>query len=90
MESKDRSINIEFKHSGKKADVSLAALTMTTIEFLELYGTKTLAGKQFCNITKDGSGVQKFSNLLEKTGYSNDPEGFFIKFFSLIINVSSE
>ena len=90
MESKDRSINIEFKHSGKKADVSLAALTMTTIEFLELYGTKTLAGKQFCNITKDGSGVQKFSNLLEKTGYSNNPEGFFIKIFSSIVNGEME
>jgi len=90
MESKDRSINIEFKHSGKKADVSLAALTRTIIEFLDIYGTKTLAGKQFCNITKDGSGVQKFSNLLEKTGYSNDPEGFFIKFFSCIVNGEME
>ncbi len=86
MESKDRSINIVFKHSGKTTDVSCAVLTKSVIEFLELYGTKTLAGKQFCNITKDGSGVQKFSNLLEKTGYPNDPEGFFADIFSTIVN----
>ena len=86
MESKDRSINIVFKHSGKKTDVSLVALTSAAIEFLDIYGTKTLAGKQFCKITKDGNGVQKFSNLLEKTGYPNDPEGFFSEMFSSIVN----
>ncbi|MCK4767863.1 MAG: radical SAM protein, partial [Desulfobacula sp.] len=86
MESKDRSINIVFKHSGKKTDVSLTVLTRTAIEFLDIYGTKTLAGKQFCKITKEGDGAQKFSNLLEKTGYPNDPEGFFSEVLSAIVN----
>ena len=85
MESKDRSINIEFKHSGEKTHVSLAALTKAVIEFLDIYGTKTLAGEQFCKITKDGTGAQKFSNLLEKTGYPNDPKGFFVQIFSAIV-----
>ncbi|WP_457552935.1 4Fe-4S cluster-binding domain-containing protein [Desulfobacula sp.] len=90
MESKNRSIHIEFKHSGKTTDISLVALTRTVIEFLDIYGTKTLAGKQFCNITKDGNGTQKFSNLLETTGYPNDPEGFFTKIFSSIVNGEME
>ena len=85
MEGKDRSINIVFKHSGEKVHVSLAALTRAAIEFLDIYGTKTLAGEQFCKITTDGNGAQKFSNLLEKTGYSNDPEGFFTQIFSDIV-----
>ncbi len=85
MESKDRSINIVFKQSGKKTEVSCAALTGAAIEFLDIYGTKTLAGEQFCKITKAGTGVQKFSNLLEKTGYPNDPEGFFSEMFSSIV-----
>jgi len=86
MESKDRSINIAFKHSGEKTQVSLSALKGAAIEFLELYGTKTLAGEQFCKITQDGTGVQKFSNLLEKTGYPNDPEGFFKQILSGIVS----
>ena len=85
MESKDRSINIVFKHSGEKIHVGLAALTRAAIEFLDIYGTKTLAGEQFCKITKDGNGAQKFSSLLEKTGYPNDPEGFFTQIFSDIV-----
>lgn len=86
MESYDRSINIVFKHSGKKVEVGLAALTKTVIEFFDIYGTITLAGKQFCRITKEGDGVHKFSNLLEKAGYPNDPEGFFTQIFSAIVN----
>ena len=86
MESYDRSLNIVFKHSGKKTEVSLAALTKAVIEFLDIYGTIPLAGKQFCKITKEGDGAQKFSNLLEKTGYPNDPEGFFSEVLSAIVN----
>ena len=86
MKSKDRSINIEFKHSGEKKDVSLTALTGAVIEFFDIYGTVTLAGKQFCSITGDGAGSEKFSHLLEKTGYPDDPEGFFIQILSTIVN----
>ena len=86
MESYDRSINIVFKHSGKKTDVSLAALTRAVIEFFDIYGTITLAGKQFCSITGDGDGAEKFSNLLEKTGYPNNPEGFFTQILSALVN----
>ncbi|MCP4672257.1 MAG: lysine 2,3-aminomutase, partial [Desulfobacula sp.] len=86
MKSLDRSINIVFKHSGEKADVSLAALTGAVIEFFDIYGTIMLAGKKFCSITGDGDGAKRFSNLLEKTGYSNDPEGFFTKILSTIVD----
>jgi L-lysine 2,3-aminomutase len=85
MESKDRLIHIEFKHSGKKTDVSLAALTRAVIEFFDVYGTKTLAGEEFCRITKDGDGAQRFSNLLEKTGFANDAQGFFTQIFSAVV-----
>ncbi|MCP4023906.1 MAG: radical SAM protein [Desulfobacteraceae bacterium] len=86
MESKDRSMHIEFTHSGKKTDVSLEALTGSVIEFLEIYGTKTLTGKEFCSITGEGSGAQRFSRLLGKTGFPNDPKGFFTRIFSQINN----
>jgi len=86
MESYDRSLNIVFKHSGKKVEVSLAALTKAVIGFLDIYGTIPLAGKQFCKITKEGNGAQKFSTLLKKTGYPNDPEGFFTGILSDIAN----
>ncbi|MDM8536997.1 radical SAM protein [Desulfobacterales bacterium HSG17] len=86
MKTKDRSINIEFKHSGEKKEVSLASLTSTAIEFLDIYGTIPLAGKEFCKITGNGSGAEKFLNLLNKTGYSNDSEGFFNEIISEIVN----
>ncbi|QTA77996.1 Radical SAM domain-containing protein [Desulfonema limicola] len=86
MKTKDRSINIVFKHSGSKTNVSLAALTGAVIEFFDIYGTITLAGKEFCSITGEGPGAERFSNLLEKTGYSNDPEGFFSEIISGIVN----
>jgi len=86
MESKDRSINIVFKHSGKETDVRLASLTTTAIEFLDIYGTITLAGERFCKITGNGSGAERFSNLLKKTGYSDDPKGFFSEILSAIVN----
>lgn len=84
MESYDRSLSIVFKHSGEKIEVSLAALTKAVIEFLDIYGTIPLAGKQFCSITKKGDGAQRFSTLLEKTGYPNDQEGFFTGILSTI------
>jgi hypothetical protein len=90
MESFDRSINIVFKHSGEKKEISLTVLTATTIEFLDIYGTKTLAGKEFCSITGDGDGAQKFLNLLEKTGYPNDSEGFFNQILSTLANGEME
>jgi lysine 2,3-aminomutase len=85
MEPKDRLIHIEFIHSGKKTDVSLAALTRAVIEFFDVYGTKTLAGEEFCRITKHGDGAQRFSNLLEKTGFANDAQGFFKQIFSAVV-----
>ena len=84
MEKNDRSIHIEFKHSGKAADVSIAALTDAVIEFFDIYGTIPLAGKQFCSITGGGEGIEKFSTLLEKSGYSNNPEEFFTRILSAI------
>ncbi len=86
MESNDRSLNIEFKHSGKKTRVSLACLEGAAIEFLDIYGTIPLAGKQFCSITGEGDGGQRFSTLLEKTGYPDDPKGFFTHILSVIVN----
>ena len=86
MESNDRSLNIVFKHSGEKADVSLVSLKDTVIEFLDIYGTIPLAGKQFCSITGEGDGEQRFSNLLGKTGYPNDPKGFFKEILSILVN----
>ncbi|WP_300465221.1 radical SAM protein [Desulfobacula sp.] len=86
MESNNRSIHIVFKHSGKEADVSLTALTKSVIEFLDIYGTIPLAGKQFCSITGNGDGVEKFSILLEKTGYPKNPEGFFTELLSAVAN----
>lgn len=84
MESNDRSIHIEFESSGKKTDVSLTALTNTVIEFLDIYGTISLAGKQFCSIIGEGEGSEKFLNLLKESGYSNDPEAFFTQLLSAI------
>jgi len=84
MESKDRSINIVFRHSGKKTDVSLEALTGVVIEFFDTYGTIRLAGKKVCSIAGEGDGVEKFANLLEKAGYPNDSEGFFTRLLSAI------
>lgn len=86
MENKDRSINIEFKHSGKKTDVSIAALTKAAINFFDIYGTVTLAGKQFCKITGDGDGIERFSRLMKITGYPNDQKGFFTEILSAIVN----
>ena len=86
MESNDRSLNIVFKHSGKKTDVMLDSLKGAVIEFLEIYGTIPLAGKQFCSITGEGDGEQRFSILLEKTGYSSDPKGFFEELLSILVN----
>lgn len=86
MESKNRSINIEFKHSGEKTAVSLSALTRCAIEFFDIYGTIPLAGKQFCSITGAGNGVERFSTLLEKTGYPNNPYGFFTELLSAIVS----
>ncbi len=86
MESNDRSLNIVFKHSGKKTDVMLDSLKGAVIEFLEIYGTIPLAGKQFCSITGEGDGEQGFSILLEKTGYSSDPKGFFEELLSILVN----
>ncbi|MCF6246373.1 MAG: radical SAM protein [Desulfobacula sp.] len=86
MESNDRSLNIVFKHSGKKTDVSLDSLKGAVIEFLDIYGTIPLAGKQFCSITGEGPGEKRFSNLLIKTGYANDPRGFFKELLSILVN----
>ena len=84
METYDRSIKTMFKHSGKTTDVCLDALTGAVIEFFDTYGTIPLAGKQLCSITEQGSGIERFSNLLEKTGHPDDPEGFFTEILSAI------
>ena len=84
MEENDRSIHIEFKYSGKKTDVSLGALTGAVTEFLDIYGTIPLAGKQFCSITGGGVGTEKFSTLLKESGYPNNPENFFTHILSSI------
>jgi L-lysine 2,3-aminomutase len=86
MENNDRSISLKFKHSGEKTRVHLSALTGAVIEYLDVYGTIPLAGKQFCSITGHGDGEQRFSNLLLKTGYPNDPKGFFIELFSAVVS----
>ncbi|MBU1340895.1 MAG: radical SAM protein [Proteobacteria bacterium] len=86
MENNDRSIHIIFKNSGKTTNVGLAALTHAAVEFLDIYGTIPLAGKIFCSITGNGDGGEKFSTLLGKTGYPNDPEGFFTELLSSIVN----
>ncbi len=84
METNHGSIHIVFEHSGKTTDVSTAALTSAVIEFLDIHGTIGLAGKAFCSITGDGPGIEKFSNLLEKTGYPNDPTEFFTRILSAV------
>ncbi len=77
MENKDDSIQVNFKHSEKKLDISVNDLKSAAIEFLNTYANRSLTGKKFCRITKDGDGAEKFSNLLEGTGYFKDPQGFF-------------
>ncbi|MBF0467948.1 MAG: radical SAM protein [Desulfamplus sp.] len=90
MERNGRSLNIEFKHSGETREVSLAALTDAVAGFLDIYGTIGLAGKQLCSVAGDGNGSEKFSNLLRDTGYTDDPEGFFTRILSNIVDGQME
>lgn len=84
MERNDRSLNMVFKHSGEVKEVRLDSLTGAITDFLDIYGTAQLAGKEFCTITGDGSGAERFSNLLKKAGYPDDPEGFFTQILSAL------
>lgn len=84
MERNDRSLNMVFKHSGEVKEVQLDSLTGAITDFLDIYGTAQLAGKEFCTITGDGSGAKRFSNLLKKAGYPDDPEGFFTQILSAL------
>ncbi len=70
-------MNIMFRHSGERRVVGSGVLTEAVIEFLDTHGTKQLAGKEFCAATGEGRGELRFATLLEKTGYPDNPEGFF-------------
>ena len=52
-------------------------LTATIIDFLEYYSTPSLVGRDFCQVTGDGAGADKWERLLVATGYKDDPDGFY-------------
>ncbi len=85
MEENDRLIEVVFNHSGHRTEVSVSALKDAVIEFLTVYGTIPLAGKAFCGVVGQGNGAQRFAVLLEKTGFPDDPAGFFSRILATAV-----
>jgi len=52
------------------------ALAAIIIDFLEYYSTPSLVGRDFCQVTGDGAGADKWERLLIATGYKDNPDGF--------------
>jgi lysine 2,3-aminomutase len=77
MQNEDTLLKAFFEHSKREVAVSLKALAEGTAEFLEYYATASLVGQDFCAVIGDGDGRTKLARLLEASGYTDDPEGFF-------------
>ncbi|MCD4743159.1 MAG: radical SAM protein [Desulfobacteraceae bacterium] len=76
---KDKLIKVILQNSGHEIEVSLEAIVDGIVEFFDIYGEKTLIGKEFYKIIGKGDGVSRLSNLLKISGYKDDPEGFITK-----------
>ena len=90
MESKNKLVKIFFKNSQITTEVNLKELIDCTVEFFDIYGTKTLVGTEFYIIIGDKDGLTRFANLLKASGYDNDPEGFFKKVFDTITKTNKQ
>lgn len=77
MKFDNRRFTVAFPHSGETAEVFLAPLTRTAVDFLEHFGEPALVGADFYGIIGDGDGETRFLRLLEACGHAEDPEGFF-------------
>ncbi len=73
------------RFSGKEVSISVAELQRHTIEFLEHYATPALTGNSFCRMIGSGRGSEKFRNLLQATGCTDDPLGFFTEITSILM-----
>ena len=75
----DTVYRVEFVNSGEQKDVTFSTLTADAVDFLEHYGEPYLLGKDFAAIIGDSDGQTKFERLLNATGYTDNPKGFFIE-----------
>ncbi|THB75778.1 MAG: radical SAM protein [Desulfobacteraceae bacterium] len=79
MKEDNNTLNIEFAHSKKRVDVTVAVLTDSTQRFLENFASARFTTPEFAALLGDGSGADKFSNLLKAVGMENNPYPFFSK-----------
>lgn len=70
-------IGVEFLYAGRTESVSLARLTQSMTEFLEVFGNAQFCGPDFARIIGQEEGKTRFENLLTATGFENQAEGFF-------------
>jgi len=73
----DKSIKIFFKNSKKETEINLKSLTECAVQFFEIYGEKSLVGKDFFQIIGNKDGLTKLSNLLKACGYEEKSGEFF-------------
>ncbi len=76
-----------FTYSDTPIDVELETVIEKMTVFLDYHDDPLLVGSSFLDMLGEGDGRAKFRNLLEKTGYAGDAEGFCKE---LISRLSSE
>lgn len=70
-------ISVKFKNARQRRNVSIEALESKIIEFLEHYNSYPLVTEKFKKEIKGSSGRSRLTSLLEKTGFANNPQGFY-------------
>lgn len=77
MKDDNTMVSVAFAHSKKNASVSVAALTGTTEQFLENFGSARFTSRDFASLIGGGSGSERFLRLLEGVGMADNPYAFF-------------
>ncbi len=71
-----QTISIKFKNARQSRSINIQLLKDRIIEFLEYYNDYPLVSDQFRDAISGSTGNSRFSALLEKTGFKDDPDGF--------------
>jgi len=77
MAGDDAMVKMVSKHSGEERHIALSELSATVVGFLDQLAVRPFIDRAFFEITRDGSGGEKYERLLRACGYEEDDFGFF-------------
>lgn len=78
-EKRNTAISVKFKNSRQGRFVNLDVLINRVTEFLEYYFDPPIIDIKFKKHITGTTGRERFESLMKRTGFTDDPEGFFTR-----------